>query len=134
MPALADMRCAKCNYRFGYEIPDEEHAPNTVFCPSCGHGHDMTSTNDALDKVRAEILAAERREERATDRPELIIALDCWDCGERNQVREVGQSEAFCSKCSSQLRLDEARDDLSLRVDVSTVWRIQPSWRIRRQS
>lgn len=127
MPALCDMTCHKCRFRFGYRVEDTTTPPEQVFCPSCGHKHDMRETNEILDKARMEQVAGlppEGFKEVATLQPELFIELNCWDCGERNRVRELAQSDAFCSNCSTQLHLEEAREAIQERPDVAQRWRL----------
>ncbi len=126
MPALCDMTCHECRFRFGYRVEDVESPPEQVFCPSCGHQHDMRETNEILDRARTEVLSGVEKgfNEVAVLQPELFIELNCWDCGERNRVRELAQSEAFCSNCSTQLHLEEAREAIQSRPDVSQRWKL----------
>ncbi len=127
MPALCDMTCHKCRFRFGYRLEDAENPPDHCYCPSCGFEHDMRETNAALAKARVEQLAGippEGFKEVHGLQPELFIELNCWDCGERNRVREIAQSDAFCSSCSSQLHLEEAREQVQARPDVAQRWRL----------
>ncbi len=127
MPALCDMTCHKCRFRFGYRVEDVTEPPEQVFCPSCGAKHDMRETNQILHKARMEQLGGlppEGFTEVAALQPELFIELNCYDCGERNRVRELAQSAAFCSNCSIQLHLEEAREAIQSRPDVSQRWKL----------
>jgi len=128
MPALCDMTCHKCKFRFGYRVEDVTAPPEVVYCPSCGEAHDMRETNEILDKARTEQLAGIPPEGfteiTAVLQPELFMEFNCWDCGERNRVRELSQTEAFCSACSTQLHLEDAREAIMKRPDVAQRWRL----------
>lgn len=126
MPALCDMTCHSCRFRFGYRVEDATSPPDKVFCPSCGNEHDMRETNEILNKARSEVISGVEKgySEVALLQPELLIAMNCVECGERNRVRELAQSEAFCSNCSTQLHLEEAREAIQTRPDVSQRWRL----------
>lgn len=127
MPALCDMTCHNCKFRFGYRVEDAQEPPDKVYCPTCGHEHDMRETNAALDRARRDLEPVSYGaggEFREVVRAEMFIEVDCFSCGERVRVRELGQTEAFCSGCSTQLRLQEAREELTRRPDVGGMWRL----------